>query len=169
MWHVESAFREGIGEHHARAAGMGDDGEILSLEGRQGEDAAHGGEFFARVAAHDACLAEEGLDGRVAGGDRARMTGGSTASALGGTCLDGGDATALADETAGVEEQFVRVTDVLDIEQFDLGVGLGVEVLVHILQHILDADLFAVADAPHAVEPQALDDRTLEDEDRCGP
>ena len=36
--------------------------------------------------------------------------------------------------------------------------------IVHILEHVLDADLLAVADAPHAVELQSLDNGTLEDE-----
>ena len=36
--------------------------------------------------------------------------------------------------------------------------------LVHVLQHVLNAYLLAVANAPHAVELQALDDGTLEDE-----
>ena len=38
--------------------------------------------------------------------------------------------------------------------------------LVHILQHVLDADLFAIADRPDAVELQSFADRTLEDEHR---
>ena len=48
---------------------MGDDGKVLALQRGQGEDTAHGGELLTAEAAHDACLAEEGLDGRVAGGD----------------------------------------------------------------------------------------------------
>ena len=67
-----------------------------------------------------------------------------------------------------MEEQLVGIADVLDIEQLHLRIGLGVEVLVHILQHILDADLLAVAYRPHAVELQTLDDGTLQDEYRCG-
>ena len=38
--------------------------------------------------------------------------------------------------------------------------------LVHILQHVLDADLLAIADRPYAVELQSFADRTLEDEHR---
>ena len=64
-----------------------------------------------------------------------------------------------------MEQQLVGIRDVLDIEQLDLRVGLRIEVLVHILQHVLDTDLLAVADRPHAVELKALDDGTLEDED----
>ena len=67
--HVKASLRQGIGKHHARTAGMGHDGEILALDGRKGEDAAHGGEFLAREAPHDAGLAEEGLHGRVAACD----------------------------------------------------------------------------------------------------
>ena len=61
-------------------------------------------------------------------------------------------------------EQLVGVGDILDIEQFYFGVGLWVEVLIHILQHVLDAYLLAIADRPDTVELQALDDGTLEDE-----
>ena len=67
-----------------------------------------------------------------------------------------------------MEQQFVGVGDVLDIEQFHLRVVLGIEMLVHILQHVFDADLLAVADTPHAVELQSLDDGTLQDEHGCG-
>ena len=65
-------------------------------------------------------------------------------------------------------EQLVWVADILDIEQFHLRIGIGVEVLIHILQYILDADLLAVADAPHTIEPQSFDDGTLQDKYRCG-
>ena len=65
-------------------------------------------------------------------------------------------------------EQFVRIGNVLDIEQFDVRVTLRIEVLVHILQCILDTNLLAVADAPDGIERQALDDRRFEDEHRRG-
>ena len=39
---------------------------------------------------------------------------------------------------------------------------------VHVLQHVLDTNLLAVADGPDAVELQPLDDGTLEDEYRRG-
>ena len=95
---VESALREGVGEHDARAAGMCDDGEITAFERWQGEDTAHGGEFLTAEAAYDARLAEQCLDGSVAGGDGSRMAGCRTAAALRRTCLDGSYAAALADE-----------------------------------------------------------------------
>ena len=37
------------------------------------KDAPHGGQLLAAEAAHDAGLAEQGLDGRVAAGDGTRM------------------------------------------------------------------------------------------------
>ena len=40
--------------------------------------------------------------------------------------------------------------------------------LIHILQHVLDANLLAVADAPDTVELKSLADGTLEDEYRRG-
>ena len=45
---------------------------------------------------------------------------------------------------------------------------LNVKGVVHVLQHVLDANLLAVADGPDAVELQSLDDSTLQNEDRCG-
>ena len=66
-----------------------------------------------------------------------------------------------------MEQQLVGVGDVLDIEQFYFGVVLGIEMLVHILQHVFDADLLAVADTPHTVELQSLDDGTLQDKHGC--
>ena len=59
-------------------------------------------------------------------------------------------------------EQHIRIGDILDVEQFHLRISLRVKVLVHILQHIFNTDLFAVANAPHAIKLQALDDGTLE-------
>ena len=147
---------------------MGDNGKVLAVEWGKGEDAAHGGQLFAAEAAHDARLAEQGLDGRVARCDGSGVARCGTASALARTCLDGGNAASLANEVAGVEEQLVGVGDVLDIEQFYARVAFGVEVFVHILQHVLDAYLLAVSYRPHAVEGQALDDGTLEDEHRRG-
>ena len=67
-----------------------------------------------------------------------------------------------------MKKQLVGVGDVFDIEQLDLRVGLGIEVLVHILQHILDAYLLTVAYRPHAVELEAFDDGTLENKHRRG-
>ena len=61
---------------------MGGNGEAAALQRGQGEDTAHGGKLFTREAAHDAGLAEKGLDGSIARGDGTRMTGGSTRAAL---------------------------------------------------------------------------------------
>ena len=67
-----------------------------------------------------------------------------------------------------MEQQFVGVRYVLYVQQLHLRVGLGVEVLVHKLQHVLNAYLLAVADAPHRVELQALGHGRLKDEHRRG-
>ena len=67
-----------------------------------------------------------------------------------------------------MEEEFVGVGDVFDVKQLDVRVGGWVEVLVHVLEHVLDANLLAVAHAPHGVECQAFGDGRLEDEDCCG-
>ena len=63
-------------------------------------------------------------------------------------------------------QQLVGVADVLDIQQFHLRVGLGVKVLVHILQHVLNAYLLTVSYAPHAVKLQAFYHGTLKYEHR---
>ena len=67
-----------------------------------------------------------------------------------------------------MEQELVGVGDVLDIKELDAGVVLGIEVLVHILEHVLDADLLAVADTPDRVELQTLLDGRLQDEDGRG-
>lgn len=67
-----------------------------------------------------------------------------------------------------MEQELVGVGDVLDIEELDAGVVLGIKVLVHILEHVLDADLLAVADTPYGVELQTLLDGRLQDEDGRG-
>ena len=63
-----------------------------------------------------------------------------------------------------MEQQFVGIGNVLNIQQLDFRVGVWVVVLVHVLQYILNAYLLAVADAPHAVELQALDNGTFQNE-----
>ena len=55
-----------------------------------------------------------------------------------------------------MEEQLVRIGDILYVEQLDGRVALGVEVFIHILQHILYAYLLSVADRPYGVELQPL-------------
>ena len=161
---VQTALAQRVGKHHAGAAGMGHNGEILAGDGRQRKDTAHGGELLAREAAHDAGLAEEGLHSAVAAGDGTGVRRGGTAAALAAAGLDGGDAASLANERSGMEEQLVGIGDVLYIKQFHMRVALGVEMLVHVLQHVFYAYLLAVADAPHGVELQALDYGRLKNE-----
>ena len=143
---------------------MGYDGEVAAGKGGQREDTAHGGQLLAGETSHDAGFAEEGFHGGVARGDGAGVRRGGTAATLRTAGLDGGDAASLADERCGMEEQLVGVGDVLDIEQFHLRVGGGVEMLIHVLQHIFNAYLLAVADTPDRAELQALDDGRLKDE-----
>ena len=51
-----------------------------------------------------------------------------------------------------MEEQFVGVGYVFDIEQFDFRVGVRVEVFVHVLKHVFYTDLFTVANRPYRVK-----------------
>ena len=67
-----------------------------------------------------------------------------------------------------MEKQFVGVGYILNIEQFDRRVGLWIVILVHVLQGVLDTNLFAVSDGPYAVELQTFDDCRLEDEHSGG-
>ena len=62
-------------------------------------------------------------------------------------------------------EQLVGVAYILDIQQLHQRVMLGIEMLVHIFQHRLNAYLLAIAHAPHTIEGQALGHSTLKDED----
>ena len=92
------------------------------------------------------------------------MTGSSTTATLARTCLDGCDATSLADQATGIIEQLVWVGDILDIEQFHHRIGLRIEVIVHILQHVLNTNLLAIANAPYRVEFQPFSNCTLKNE-----
>ena len=47
-------------------------------------------------------------------------------------------------------------------------VGVGIERVVHVLQHVFNADLFTITNAPNRTELESLDDCRLEDEDGCG-
>ena len=55
---VQPAFTQGVGQHHTGTSGMGDDSKVAPLQFRQGEDAAHGGQFLTGKATHDARLTE---------------------------------------------------------------------------------------------------------------
>lgn len=65
---------------------------------------------------HDTRLTEQRLYGGVAGGNGTRMTRCGTTAALTAASFDSGDAASLADQTAGMEKQFVRIGDILDIK-----------------------------------------------------
>jgi hypothetical protein len=104
------------------------------------------------MAAYDTGLTEQSLDSRVAAGNGTRMTGGCPAATFTATCLDGSYATPLADEAAGMKEKLVGIGNILNIEEFDVGVCFWIEMLVHILQNIFNANLFAIANRPNAIE-----------------
>ena len=140
--------------------------KILSLQWWQRKDTSHGGKFLARETTHYSRLAEQSLYRRVARCYRARVARCRAASALARSRLDGRYSASLTYQIACVEQQLIRVAYVLYIQQFHLRVGLGVKVLVHILQHVLNTYLLAVTNAPHAVKLQALYHRTLQNEHR---
>ena len=98
---------------------MGDDGKALAGQRGKGEDAADGGQFLTTVTTHNASLAEQGLDSRVAAGNGSCVGRGSPTATLRRTRLDGCYATTLADELRGVVQQLVGIADVLDIQQLD--------------------------------------------------
>ena len=63
--HVHASFGQRICQHHAWAACVGDDGEILATEMGKGEDASSGGQFLAGETPHDACFPEQRLHSGV--------------------------------------------------------------------------------------------------------
>jgi hypothetical protein len=144
---------------------VGDDGELLRREPPVEEDARHGGELLAAVAADDPGLAEERLDGQVGGGHGAGVARGGAAAGLGGARLDRGDLAALADEGGRVLEERVRVLDVLDVEELDARARGRVEGLVEPREHVLDAGLRRVTYREDVREADPLLDRRLHDED----
>ena len=89
---------------------MGDDGKRRIGLGRSyAEDATGSGKFLTRKTSYDACLSEKSLNGRVAAGNGTRMTGSRPTATLTTSGLDGGYATALSDQAAGMEEQFIGI------------------------------------------------------------
>lgn len=88
---VHAALGEGVGQHHARTTSMGDDSEVVEFRMshlaelgvllQHPEDATHGRQFLTAIAADDTRLAEECIDGRVAGRDGSRMGRGGTRTA----------------------------------------------------------------------------------------
>ena len=142
--------------------------KVLTFQLGQGEYAAHRCQLLARETAYDARLAEQRLYSRVARCYRTCVARCSATSALARSCLDGCYAASLSYQVTCVIQQLVGVAYVFDIQQFHLRVGLGVKVLVHILQHVLNAYLLTVTNAPHAVKLQAFYHRTLKYEHcRC--
>ena len=142
--------------------------EVLSFQLGQGEDTSHCCQLLARETAYDARLAEQRLYSRVARCYRTCVARCCATSALARSCLDGCYAASLAYQVTCVIQQLVGVAYVFDIQQFHLRVGLGVKVLVHILQHVLNAYLLTVSYAPHAVKLQAFYHGTLKYEHcRC--
>ena len=120
LGHVQPALAQGIGQHHARSARMGDDGEVLPFQFGQGENATHRRQLLARIATHDARLAEQRLHCRIAAGDGTRMRTCRTASALAAARLDGGNPAPLLYQRRGMEQQPVGVADAFYVKQFYL-------------------------------------------------
>ncbi len=83
---------------------MGDDGAAVALDLGIHEDTADGGELLAVLAADDAGLAEEGVDGGVVGGQGTGVARGGTAAGGTAAALDGGNMAALVDEAAAMLE-----------------------------------------------------------------
>ena len=52
---------------------MSDDGAAFAFDFGVHEHATHGGQLLTVLTAHDACLAEQGVDHSVIGGQSARM------------------------------------------------------------------------------------------------
>ncbi len=166
--HFQSVVRQHVGEHHGGTAGMGNHGDVLALELGVHQHRGHGDEFLAAIAAHYARLAEQRVHGHIAAGQRARVAAGGAAAGAGAARLDGGYAASLADERRRVFEQLLRLVDALDVEQLDARAGGRVERLVHVLQHLLNANLGAVAHGIYAIESQSFGYAHIEDEQRRG-
>ncbi len=65
-----------------------------------------------------------------------------------------------------MEKQLVGVGNILDVKQFHKRVALGVEMLVHVFQNALDANLLTVANRPHGIKRQAFRHGTFKNENR---
>ena len=62
----------------------------------------------------------------------------------------------FTDKTAGMEKQFIRIGNILDVKQFDMRIPFGIELLIHILQHIFNTYLLTVTDTPDRIESQTF-------------
>ena len=165
---IQSTLTQCIGQHHSRTAGMGNDGEVFPFQFRQCEDTTYGRQLLARIATHNTRLTEQGLYRRIATGNGPRMRTRRPAAAFATARLDGRNLAALLDERGCMKQQTVGVTDTLYIKKFYSGIRFRIEVFVHVLQHILHADLLGIAHRPYRVELQSLGHGALQYEHRCG-
>ena len=67
-----------------------------------------------------------------------------------------------------MKQQLVRVGDVLDIEQLNLGVDSRIKGVIHILEYVFNTYLLTIANRPDTIELQSFDDGTLENKDGSG-
>ena len=165
--HFHATIGEHIRKHHSGSARMGHYSAAFALDFGVHEHAANGGQLLTVLAAHNTSFAEQGIHSGIVGSQSARMRRSSTRAGSRATALDGRDVASLVDEAAAMPKQPLRVADLFHIKHDDARRLLGVEGLVQVLQHVLDAQLGTVAHCPNAVELQAVAHTVLLDEHSC--
>lgn len=138
----EPRFGAGVGGQHARAAGVGDDGDAGPHRVRLGVEQGRGGQEFAdRVGGGDAGLGEQGLPGHGAGRCGRRVRGGGSSAGVGAARVDGEDGHAAGDAPSGAGES-PRVTEGLQVQQGEVGTAVALPPL----EHVVAADVVLVAE-----------------------
>ena len=98
---------------------MGYNSEVTSFQFRQRKDTSHRRQFLPRETAHNTRLTEQSLHRRVTAGNGSCMTGCRPAATLRGSSLNSGNLTTFSYQRTGMEQQFVGIRDILNVQQFN--------------------------------------------------
>ena len=71
--HLHAAIGEHVGEHHRRTARVGHHSAAFAFDFGIHEHATNGGQFLTVIAAHNTCLAEQGIHGGIIGSQSSSM------------------------------------------------------------------------------------------------
>ena len=159
--HEHSPLTERIGGYYAKPTCLSDDGETVSLNPRQREEASHSYEFLTRVASYNSSLTEQFISTLIIKGCRTCMMVCGTCSALRTARLYGCNSTSLSNERLGMTKQFFRVPDALNVQNLSTHIPRRIKALIHILKHILNTSIASVSDTPHGIESETCHLRHL--------
>ena len=131
---------------------MGDNGTAFALQLGMHKDGTDSSQFLTVLAAHNTCLAEQGIDGCITSGQSASVRRRSTRAGSTIAALDGSNVAAFIDQAAAMLEQTLWVADFLHIEHDDMRGLFRVEGLIEVFEHVFDTQLGAITYSPNTVE-----------------